>query len=79
MAVQHDDIDVQHLVQIGLCATFLSMAVAYLAAGLNYNYDAELEAERQAAAAATVHFEATDAPTGETMDVARQEVLKRYR
>ena len=83
MAVQHDDIDVKHLVQIGLCATFVSMAVAYLAAGLNYRYDAELEAERQAARLVSPedpdYIEPTPAPTGETMDSAREETLKRYR
>jgi hypothetical protein len=79
MAVQHDDIDVKHLVQIGLCATFVSMAVAYLAAGLNYSYDAELEAERQAQSAGNVLFEAAPAPEGEGMDAAREEVLKRNR
>lgn len=78
MAVQHDEIDVKHLVQIGLAMTFLSMAVAYWAAGLNYSYDAELEAERQAEAANKIYFEATAAPEGENLDAARQEVLKKY-
>ncbi|MGB0954027.1 MAG: hypothetical protein ACPG31_12470 [Planctomycetota bacterium] len=78
MAVQHDEIDVKHLVQIGLAMTFLSMAVAYWAAGLNYSYDAELEAERQAQAADRVYFEATAAPEGDAFDAARQDVLKKY-
>jgi len=46
MVIQHDEINATRLVNIGLIAIFLSIAVAYGSAGLYRSLHSELNADR---------------------------------
>ncbi len=46
MVIQHDEINATRLVNIGLIAIFLSIAVAYASAGLYRSLSSELTADR---------------------------------
>ena len=78
MATQHDDIDVGHLVRIGLIGTLLTIAIAYAVTGLDYFQGDHLSEQRKTA----LHVvEQVSAPSAEALadtEAARKTVLQRY-
>ena len=78
MAIQHDNIDVAHLVRIGLVGTIITIAISYWVAGLNYIEDQDLQAERLERYAVEKVHEEVSAEEAADLEMARQSVLNRY-
>ena len=78
MATQHDDIDVPHLVRIGLIGTFITIAISYAVTGLDYFQDDYIVKQRRAASHVVEHQEAPSADALADTEAARQAVLQRY-
>lgn len=77
MATQHDEIDVPHLVRIGLIGTILTIATSYYVAGLNYFEDQDLQADRVSGTHREAPAEVSDEAAADT-EAARAAVLRRY-
>lgn len=78
MATQHDEIDVPHLVRIGLIGTILTIATSYYVAGLNFFEDQDLQAERLERWGDAEQVEEVSADHAADLETARQAVLRRY-
>ena len=78
MATQHDEIDVPHLVRIGLIGSILTIATSYYVTGLNYFEDQDLQADRLEHWSQAEHVEEVTADHAADLDAARQAVLRRY-
>ncbi|MHC4380855.1 MAG: hypothetical protein ACYSU1_07175 [Planctomycetota bacterium] len=78
MSTQHDEIDVGHLVRIGLIGTILTIATSYYVAGLNYFEDQDLQADRLERWAKVEHAEEDSAEHAADLEAARAATLRRY-
>ena len=78
MATQPDDIDVSHLVRIGLIGTLLTIAISYAVTGLDYFQDDYIVEQRRAASHVVETVSAPSAEAAADTEVARQTVLQRY-
>lgn len=78
MATQNDDIDVGHLVRIGLIGTFLIIAISYAVTGLDFFHSSDLSTARIAEAQVVKHLEAPSVEQLADIEAARAAILKRY-
>jgi hypothetical protein len=78
MATQHDDIDVGHLVRIGLIGTILTIVTSYYVAGLNYFEDQDLQANRLEQWDPSEQAEQDSAEHAADLEAARAATLRRY-
>ncbi len=73
MATQPDNIDVAHLVQIGLIGTIFTIAISYLVVGLTHAEEKALQQQRSA----ELDQSRVLSEVG-ISDAARQAVIERY-
>jgi len=78
MATQHDDIDVGHLVRIGLIGTILTIAISYAVTGLDFFHNTDLASERKLAATVVEQADVASAEEVADTETARATILKRY-
>lgn len=86
MVIQHDEINATRLVNIGLIAIFVSIAVAYASAGLYRSYSSDLNADRniqdqiaETRALRSEQLEAIDGAGEMTLAQARAAVIEANR
>lgn len=78
MATQHDDIDVGHLVRIGLIGTILTIAISYAVTGLDFFQNDFLSDMRKAELETPRHAMVLSEREAADLDAARAAVVRRY-
>lgn len=78
MATQHDNIDVPHLVRIGVIGTIITIATSYFVTGLTHLENTELQQERMELYGHKAEPHELSDQEAADLEVARQTVLNRY-